>query len=220
MSTDLYPRHAAAYVDSLDETRVAVSDIACDVRRRYRGRPSGRSAEQASAGSTVPADAASAGFASVRRRHEPSLDVCASARSDGGGGRQRQEGNDRSDAERLSARGMLRRVRTALRGTMQSCSTGWSGDLRVHEANGTRAVSRNAANPVRIGLQHARTPRAEQTVEVVEIHEDGTRCAAGGAGTPKEGGNTDREWTLKGLDRRQGKRGRNPGEADQETDPG
>lgn len=51
----------------------------------------------------------------------------------------------------------------------------------------------NAMNPVRIGLQYARSLRAEETVEVVEIHEGGTRCAAGGAGTPKEGGNTDRE---------------------------
>jgi hypothetical protein len=39
---------------------------------------------------------------------------------------------------------------------------------------------------------------------VVGIHEDGTRCAAGGAGTPKDGGDTDREWTLRGVDRRQG----------------
>jgi len=91
-----------------------------------------------------------------------------------------------------------------LRETADSCSTGWSEDLRELEANGTRASSGNAANPVRTGLQHARAPRAEQTVEVVEIHEDGTRCAAGGAGTPKEGGNTDREWTLKGPDRRKG----------------
>ena len=53
-------------------------------------------------------------------------------------------------------------------------------------------------------MQHARNPRAEQTVEVVRIHEDGTRCAAGGAGTPKGGGNTDREWTLRGIDRRKG----------------
>ena len=36
----------------------------------------------------------------------------------GSGGRQRQEGNGRSDAERLPARGMLRRVRTALRETV------------------------------------------------------------------------------------------------------
>jgi hypothetical protein len=39
---------------------------------------------------------------------------------------------------------------------------------------------------------------------VVGIHEGGTRCAAGGAGTPKGGGNTDQEWTLRGFDRRQG----------------
>jgi hypothetical protein len=70
----------------------------------------GSATEQAPAGSTIPADAASAGFASVRRRHEPSLDARASARSDRGGGRQRQEGNGRSDAVRLSTRGMLRRV--------------------------------------------------------------------------------------------------------------
>jgi hypothetical protein len=68
-----------------------------------------------------------------------------------------------------------------------------------HEAGAEQAVSRNAANPVRTGLQHVRNPRAEQTVEVVRIHEDGTRCAAGGAGTPKEGGNTDREWTHRGA---------------------
>ena len=58
---------------------------------------------------------------------------------------------------------------------------------------GARAASRNATNPVRIGLQHARTSTAEQAVEVVGIHEGGTRCAAGGAGAPKGGGNIDRE---------------------------
>jgi hypothetical protein len=109
-ATGLYPRHTAACVDSLDETRVAVSGIACGARRRHRGWPSGRSREQAPAGSTVPADTASAVFASVRRRHEPSRPDRASARSQRGGGRQRQEGNGRSDAVRLSTRGMLRRV--------------------------------------------------------------------------------------------------------------
>jgi hypothetical protein len=68
-----------------------------------------------------------------------------------------------------------------------------------HETGAKQAVSRNAANLVRTGLQHARNPRAEQAVEVVRIHEGGTRCAAGGAGTPKEGGNTDREWTHRGM---------------------
>jgi len=137
--TGLYPRHTAACVDSSEETRVAISGIACDARRWQRGWPSGWPTEQASAGSTVSADAASAVFVSVRRRHDLPQEVRASAGSSQGSGRQRQEGNDRSDAERLSTRGMLRRVRTALRGTMQGCSTGWSVDLRVCEANGTRA---------------------------------------------------------------------------------
>jgi hypothetical protein len=52
-------------------------------------------------------------------------------------------------------------------------------------------------------------PRAEQTVEVVGIHEGGTRCAAGGAGTPRGGGNTDLEWTHWG----QTEEGGNAGEA-------
>jgi hypothetical protein len=39
---------------------------------------------------------------------------------------------------------------------------------------------------------------------VVGIHEGGTRCAAGGAGTPKDGGDIDQEWTLRGVDRKQG----------------
>ena len=67
-----------------------------------------------------------------------------------------------------------------------------------------RAAPGNAANPVRIGLQDVRTPRAEQAVEVVRIHGGGTRCAAGGAGAPKAGGNISREWTLREIDRRQG----------------
>ena len=55
------------------------------VYRGGSGQAFGSATEQASAGSPVPADAASAGFASVGRRHEPSLEVCASARSDGAG---------------------------------------------------------------------------------------------------------------------------------------
>lgn len=109
-STDLYPRHTAACADSLDNAQVVVSDIACDVRRRQRGWSSGQSAERASANSTVSAGTAPAVTVSVRRRHELLLKVCTSVRSDGGGGRQRQEGKGRSDAERLLARRMLRRV--------------------------------------------------------------------------------------------------------------
>ena len=44
---------------------------------------------------------------------------------------------------------------------------------------------------------------------MVEIHEGGTRCVPGGAGTPKGGGNTDREWTH----RDQSEEGNNAGEA-------
>jgi hypothetical protein len=78
--TSLYPRHTAARVDSSDEARVVVFDTACGVRRRYRGRPPGRPTEGASAASTMPAKAASAVFASVRRRHEPLLAVRTSVR--------------------------------------------------------------------------------------------------------------------------------------------
>jgi hypothetical protein len=64
------------------------------------------------------------------------------------------------------------------------------------------------------------SPCVEQTVEAVKIREDGTRCAAGGAGTPEEGGNVDREWTH-GMEPVAGiQRGRSPGEANQETDSG
>jgi hypothetical protein len=35
---------------------------------------------------------------------------------------------------------------------------GWSVDSRVHEADETRAGPGNAANPVRTGMQHARSP--------------------------------------------------------------
>lgn len=44
----------------------------------------------------------------------------------------------------------------------------------------------------------------------MEIREDGTVRAPGGAGTTKEGGNTDREWTNGGSNRR---KGTNAGEA-------
>jgi hypothetical protein len=144
---------------------------------------------------------ASASAVSMCRRHEPCRrDVpryCP-----GRGGRQRQEGNGRSDAARLPARGMLRRVRTALRETVVTTrrdlarrsmrlERGLSGPRSRH-AEG-RAGKRSEPFPHRDAT--CPEPRAEQTVEVVGIHEDGTRCAAGGAGTPKGGGNTDREWT-------------------------
>jgi hypothetical protein len=53
----------------------------------------------------------------LSRRHGPHRKARASARTERWGGRQRQEGNGRSDAVRLLTRGMLRRVQTALRGT-------------------------------------------------------------------------------------------------------
>ena len=78
-------------------------------------------------------------------------------------------------------------------GNSVCCLNGRSEDSRVHEAIEQGRALGNAANPVRTELQYARTPRAEQAVEVVQIHEDGTGCAAGGAGTPKVGGNIHRE---------------------------
>jgi hypothetical protein len=132
----------------------------------------------------------------VRRRHEPPPNRRVSARHDRGGGRQRQEGNDRSDAARLLTRGMLRRVQAALRET--ECASRPPGA-------GTLGSTKRACRRGRVGKRNepcpdrdARcpSPRAEQAVEVVEVHEGGTRCAAGGAGTPKGGGNVDREWTL------------------------
>jgi hypothetical protein len=60
-----------------------------------------------------------------------------------------------------------------LRGTAYVTSAYWSGPSG-HEAGVEWAVSRNAANLVRTGLQDVRNPRAEQTVEVVRIHEGGT----------------------------------------------
>jgi hypothetical protein len=46
--------------------------------------------------------------------------------------------------------------------------------LSGHEASERGQAPGNAANPVRIGLQYRPSPRAEQAVEVVGIHEDGT----------------------------------------------
>jgi len=84
-----------------------------------------------------------------------------------------------------------------LRGTALAARAYWSGAFGSRSRR-ARAVSGNAANLVRTRLQHAWNPRAEQAVEVVGIHEGGTGCAAGGAGTPKDGGNTDRELTHRG----------------------
>jgi hypothetical protein len=50
------------------------------------------------------------------------------------------------------------------------------------------------------GMQQARKLRAEQAVEVVRNHEDGTGSRSMAAHRPKEGGNTFREWTLGSVD--------------------
>jgi hypothetical protein len=97
------------------------------------------------------------GVVSVRRRHEPLGPGLLRQDQRSSGGRQRQEGKGRSDAVRLSTRGMLRRVRTALRGTVgvsRPLGAGPSGS----EASERVQAPGNAANPVRIGLQHARAP--------------------------------------------------------------
>jgi hypothetical protein len=190
--TGLYPRHTAARVDSLDDTRVAVSSTPVH---------GGGIAGTVSAGLEVSA-------APLRRGSQRG--VGATIRTHGRtsvrlfecGGRQRQGGNGRSDAVRLLARGMLRRVRTALRGTVVTTRRDFAGrSIRLERGlsgprsrrDEGRAGKRSEPFPHRDAT--CPEPRAEQTVEVVRIHAGGTRCAAGGAGTPKEGGNTDLEWT-------------------------
>jgi hypothetical protein len=136
---------------------------------------------------------------------------CTQVRPNGRGGRQRQEGNGCSDAARLPARGMLRRVRTALRGTVVTTRRDfvarhvWSGDSRVHEAEVARAGPGNAANPFRTGMQHARSPerskpsrwwkstRAEQDVQRVELahrRKVATPAGSGRTGTKRMKGAT------------------------------
>jgi len=83
-------------------------------------------------------------------------------------GVQRYEGNGRSDAVRLLTRGTLRRVRTASRETRPT-----EGALRVRLGS----TAGNAANlKAGSGVQQTRSLRAEEAVEVVRNHEDGTRC--------------------------------------------
>jgi len=57
-----------------------------------------------------------------------------------------------------------------------------------------KRIPGNATNPrVGSGMQQARNSAAEQTVEVVQNHEDGTGSASLAARRPKDGGNVVRE---------------------------
>lgn len=72
-------------------------------------------------------------------------------------------------------------------------SRGTVSALQVASAAGKQAPG-NVTNPtVGSGMQQARDPVAEQTVEVVQNHEDGTGSASLAARRPKGGGNVIRE---------------------------
>lgn len=63
-----------------------------------------------------------------------------------------------------------------------------------------RRTPGNATNPmVGSGMQQARNLAAEQAVEVVQNHEDGTGSASLAARRPKGDGNVIREWTLQRM---------------------
>jgi hypothetical protein len=100
---------------------------------------------------------------------------CSSATVDAGGsGRrdgQRQGGNGHGDVVRLPARIPSRGVKRAARMTMS-----FSHRRSVRRSSGSGWGSAgNAANPMTgSGMQQARDLRAEETVEVVRNHADGT----------------------------------------------
>jgi hypothetical protein len=114
------------------------------------------------------------------RRHGPHREVRVSARIERWGGRQRQEGNGRSDAVRLLASGMLRRVRTALRETTVTTRRDTRCSNRLERGpSGPRSRRPESevgkrSEPYPYRDARCPEPRAEQTVEVVGIHEGGT----------------------------------------------
>jgi hypothetical protein len=92
------------------------------------------------------------------------VDVALRCGFDGGNERKLQEGNGRSDAVRLLARNILRGVHRREDAHVAG------RDLRITGSD----AHRNAANPRSgSGMQQAREPDAEQTVEVVQNHEGG-----------------------------------------------
>jgi len=108
-------------------------------------------------------------------------------------GAERQGGNGRSDAVRLSTRGNLRRVRKRWRGTgprPTACSQG-----QVHDG-----IRGNPADPRSgTGLQYARDLQVEEAVEVVRNHEGGTGRDGVAAVTRREVASAIfREWTPAG----------------------
>jgi hypothetical protein len=116
-------------------------------------------------------------------------------------GRQRQGGNDRSDAARLLTRGTLRRV-TAARGTATFVPTSFE---RVGRAPG------NATNPIAgSGVQQTRNADAEQAAEGVRNPEGGT--GFDGSHRRTEGSVSFREWTHRRSDGRGVQSGRIPRE--------
>jgi hypothetical protein len=106
------------------------------------------------------------------------------------------------------------------RGVM--CVAGECGDRPRLLRQDAATVPGNATNlRVGSGMQQARDSYAEEAVEVVQNHGDGTGARAGSSG-PKSGGNVGREWTRKSMstERRYGGRTRErasrriPGEED------
>jgi hypothetical protein len=167
--TDLYPRHTAARVDSLS-MKHGRSLRHLGVRRwQPRGQP--RECQLRSLRRTQSA---------WSRRHGPHREVRVSARIERWGGRQRQEGNGRSDAVRLLASGMLRRVRTALRETTVTTRRDTRCSNRLERGpSGPRSRRPESevgkrSEPYPYRDARCPEPRAEQTVEVVGIHEGGT----------------------------------------------
>lgn len=116
------------------------------------------------------------------------------------GTRQRQGGNGRSDAVRLLARGTLRRV-TASRGGHRGP---YRFRLRLEPEEREGSETRRTPRP-KAGRNKPAGPDAEQTVEVVKVHADGTRAGIG-ISWPEGSGSLRRfvfrEWTQQGARRR------------------
>jgi hypothetical protein len=169
--------------------RIVVSGSACRAQGRYRGRSSDLPEEQVTASSEIPATPSRrcCQRGSAPRAAEDSVSAGSDAGDDNG--RRARAAVMRYGCRRVECfEGYEPRC-----GERRQVARPLGAWLSGHEASERGRASGNATNPVRIGLQHCPSPRAEKAVEVVGIHEDGTRCAAGGAGTPKAGGNVDRE---------------------------
>jgi len=107
--------------------------------------------------------------------------------------RQRQEGNDRGDAERLSTGNILRGVRVALRGSRNDSGPP-SSACRVRRTRNVRA--RNAANLMTgSGMQQARKPPGGGTRRSGAKPHGRNRTFGVDLREPKRDGHVAREWT-------------------------